>query len=98
MNQTRLEKYGAAVLFLMNSCMFLSFTNSGEQHRMTSFSKGPRPYLLLTFVDIESQGPHCYPHHTLRMVEKLDGLSVQGKISQMLNGNIANSTIHLRQY
>lgn len=40
----------------------------------------------LTFVDVERYGADSYPDHALRMVEKLNGLSVQGKIISVLCG------------
>lgn len=39
---------------------------------------------LLTFVHIERDGPDCDPDHALRVVEKLNGLRVQGKIISVL--------------
>ena len=38
----------------------------------------------LTFVNIESESPDCDAHHALRMVEELDGLSVEREVPQML--------------
>lgn len=40
----------------------------------------------LTFVDVERYGADSYPDHALRMVEELNGLSVQGKIISVLCG------------
>ena len=39
----------------------------------------------LTFVDIESDGSHCYTDHTLWMVEELDGLCIQCKVIGVLS-------------
>lgn len=39
---------------------------------------------VLTFVHIESDSPDCNPDHALWVVEKLNGLRVQGKIISVL--------------
>lgn len=41
---------------------------------------------ILTSVDIKSESPDCYSNHALRMVEELDGFSVQRKVILVLNG------------
>lgn len=38
----------------------------------------------LTFVDVECDGPDCDADHAFRMVEKLNGLGVQGKVISVL--------------
>lgn len=40
--------------------------------------------LALTFVDIECDGADCDAYHAFRVVEKLNGLSVQGKVISVL--------------
>lgn len=38
----------------------------------------------LTFVDVECDGPDCDADHAFRVVEKLNGLGVQGKVISVL--------------
>ncbi len=40
--------------------------------------------LALTFVDVECDGADCDADHTFRVVEKLNGLGVQGKVISVL--------------
>lgn len=40
--------------------------------------------LALTFVDVESDGADCDADHAFRVVEKLNGLGVQGKVISVL--------------
>ena len=41
-------------------------------------------FLALTFVDIECDGADCDADHAFRVVEKLNGLGVQGKVISVL--------------
>lgn len=78
MNQTRLEKYGAAVLLQIYSSMAGSLTEGGKhvlKHILTE-GGGSVDASELTFVYIEGECPHCDTHHALTVVEKLDGFSV----------------------
>lgn len=38
----------------------------------------------LTFVDVECDGADCNPDHAFRVVEKLNGFGVQGKVISVL--------------
>lgn len=40
--------------------------------------------LALTFVDVECDGADCDADHAFRVVEKLNGLGVQGKVISVL--------------
>lgn len=40
--------------------------------------------LALTFVDVECDGADCDSDHAFRVVEKLNGLGVQGKVISVL--------------
>lgn len=40
--------------------------------------------LPLTFVDVECDGADCDADHAFRVVEKLNGLGVQGKVISVL--------------
>lgn len=41
-------------------------------------------FLALTFVDVECNGTNCDADHAFRVVEKLNGLGVQGKVISVL--------------
>lgn len=41
-------------------------------------------FLALTFVDVECDGADCDADHAFRVVEKLNGLGVQGKVISVL--------------
>ena len=48
---------------------------------------------ILTSVDIKSERPDCYSNHALRMVEELDGFSVQREVILVLNDNENKYTV-----
>lgn len=53
----------------------------------------------LTFVDVECDGPDCDADHAFRMVEKLNGLGVQGKvISVLCVGDREGASVSKAQY
>lgn len=41
-------------------------------------------FLGLTFIDVQCDGTNCDADHAFRVVEKLNGLSVQGKVISVL--------------
>lgn len=52
--------------------------------RAGSCSREPGIFSSLTFIHIECDSPDCDPDHALWVVEKLNGLRVQGKIISVL--------------
>ncbi len=92
MNQTRLEKYGTAVLFRMYSNMAGSPTD-GTAHYMN--------HLLLiggggggggpTFVHVQGERSNSNANHALAVIEELYGFRVEGEIPQVLRGWGINS-------
>lgn len=52
--------------------------------RVCMVSQSACVLLALTFVDVESDGADCDADHAFRVVEKLNGLGVQGKVISVL--------------
>ena len=46
-----------------------------------------------TSIDIQGDGSHSDPHHAFRMVEELDGFSVQGEVVRVLVGSNINTFV-----
>lgn len=76
MNQTKLLKYGAAVLKI---CLLRNVAISKSvNHILVSDELQHAP--ILNFIHIQRYCSHCNPYHGLGMIEEFYCFSVQGKV------------------
>ena len=77
----------------LDTCVDVQYLVTDEPHQVGEIWHGClvddklEHGLLLDAVNVQGEGAHRHPHHTLRVVEELDRLRVEGEVVGMLQND-----------